>query len=217
MYVVILGCGRMGAHLAEMLALEGANVVVVDKSPAALERLGPEFNGVRLLGNGIDVDVQRRAGVEKANAFVAMAADDNTNIMAAQVARHIFHVPKVVARLYEVENQAIYQRFGLEVISPTISSTREIRSIILAEGLVRFPLLDEGDIEIVRARLMSRRFQTVSQVNEAFGGVVSGIIDSSGARIAKADDSIQPGDELVITLPANAVRKLTSHFHTQGG
>lgn len=126
MRVVILGCGRTGAYLARQLAAGGHQVTVVDTDTAAFARLGTDFPGRLVVGTGIDEDVLRRAGIEQADAFVAVTNWDNTNAMAAQVAKEIFGVPRAVCRIYDPLRQEIYRELGLETICPTIWSVKQI-------------------------------------------------------------------------------------------
>jgi trk system potassium uptake protein TrkA len=130
MKVVILGCGRTGANLAKMLAAEGHQVTIIDKERASFSRLGPDFNGTMVIGIGIDEDVLRRAGIEEAEAFVAVTNGDNTNAMAAQVARDIFGVRRVVCRIYDPLRAEIYHKLGLEVICPTLWGATWIKEIL---------------------------------------------------------------------------------------
>jgi trk system potassium uptake protein TrkA len=120
MFAIIMGCGRVGARLANLLADDGHEVLVLDVNSHAFWRLGPDFKGTTMVGNGIDVDVLRRAGIERADAFAATTQGDNRNIMASQIAKHIFNVPKVVTRIYDPIRQDTYAALGLETISPTV-------------------------------------------------------------------------------------------------
>jgi trk system potassium uptake protein len=120
MYVLIMGCGRVGARLATLLVDAGHEVTILDVNSQAFWRLGPDFRGTSMVGNGIDVDILRRAGIERADAFVACTQGDNRNIMASQIARHIFKVPKVVTRVYDPIRQDTFAELGLETISPTV-------------------------------------------------------------------------------------------------
>ncbi len=119
MKVVIMGCGRVGARLAALLDADGHTVTVLDTDSYSFRRLSPEFGGAALLGNGIDEEALKRAGIEEADVFVAVTQGDNRNVMAAQIAKHIFNVPKVVCRIYDPLRQELYQTLGLEAISPT--------------------------------------------------------------------------------------------------
>lgn len=130
MRIVILGCGRAGAYLAQKLVVEDHRVTVVDKDSAAFARLGPDFAGELVVGKGIDEDVLRRAGIERADAFVAVTNDDNTNIMAAQVVREIFGVQRVICRIYDPLREEIYRTMGLETVCPTILGVAKIREAL---------------------------------------------------------------------------------------
>ncbi len=133
MNVVIMGCGRVGAQLAMTLDREGHTVTVLDlKQEAFSRRLSPEFGGRAIVGNGIDMDTLRRAGIDSADAFVAVTQGDNRNVMAAQIAQHLFNVPKVVCRIYDPIREEIYHTLGIETISPTMVGAR-----LLHEALER--------------------------------------------------------------------------------
>lgn len=116
MRVVILGCGRVGAMLAQLLVSEGHNVTVIDQDSDAFRRLGSDFpQSQTVIGNGTDVDVLRRAGLEEADAFVATTNGDNRNIMAAEIARLTFGVKKVLCRIYDPIRQETYNGLGWRV------------------------------------------------------------------------------------------------------
>ncbi len=119
MKIVIMGCGRVGAQLASLLDREGHDVTILDIDAYSFRRLPPDFNGTALLGNGIDEEALKRAGIEEADAFVVVTQGDNRNVMAAQIAKHIFNVPKVICRIYDPLRQELYSTLGLEAISPT--------------------------------------------------------------------------------------------------
>jgi trk system potassium uptake protein TrkA len=131
MNVIIVGCGRVGALLATNLAATGHAVTVIDPNEESFNRLPPEFNGRTVLGSGIDMDVQARAGVEHADALVACTPGDNRNIAASQIAREIFHVPKVVARINDPLRAEVFHELGLQTISPTLLGTELVREALL--------------------------------------------------------------------------------------
>ncbi|MEW5721310.1 MAG: TrkA family potassium uptake protein [Chloroflexota bacterium] len=134
MRIVIMGCGRLGAYLARHLDQEGHDVTVVDRSSDSFARLGSDFHGTMVLGTGIDEDVMRRAGIEKADAFVAVSNGDNTNAMAAEIAKLVFKVPRVVARLYDPVREDTYHTLGLmETICPTVMASERIHEIVLGQ------------------------------------------------------------------------------------
>lgn len=124
MKIVILGCGRVGAALADMLDKAGNNVSVIDQSSDSFLRLSPDFQGTSIIGNGVDEDVLIRAGIREADAFAAVTNGDNRNIMASQIAREIFKVKKVVCRIYDPIREETYRELGLETFSPTVIGSK---------------------------------------------------------------------------------------------
>jgi len=119
MKVVIMGCGRVGARLAELLDADGHEVTILDTDAYSFRRLVPTFGGTALLGNGIDEEALIKAGIEKADAFITLTQGDNRNVMAAQIAKHIFNVPRVISRIYDPLRQELYDTLGIEAFSPT--------------------------------------------------------------------------------------------------
>lgn len=114
-----MGCSRVGAVLAGMLDADGHEVTILDLEPYSFRRLPQEFGGTALVGNGLHEETLKRAGIEKADVFVALTQGDNRNIMSCQIARQIFNVPRVVCRIYDPLRQELYDTLGLETLSPT--------------------------------------------------------------------------------------------------
>jgi trk system potassium uptake protein TrkA len=130
MKTIIMGCGRVGAELATLLDREGQEVVILDIDPDAFGQLPTDFKGSCVVGNGIDQDVLQRIGLAEADAFVAVTPGDNRNVMASQVAKHIFDVPKVVCRIFDPIRQELYRSLGLETISPTKEVARLLKQAL---------------------------------------------------------------------------------------
>lgn len=130
MNIVIMGCGRVGATLASLLDADGHNVTVMDTDPYAFRRLSSSFRGMAMVGNGMDQDDLRRAGIEDADAFAAVTQGDNRNVMACQIAKHIFDVKKSVCRIYDPARQETYKLLGLDSICPTIVGARLMREAL---------------------------------------------------------------------------------------
>jgi len=131
MHVVILGCGRVGATLALMLEADGHTVAVIDRNREAFRRLGRSFQGRTFLGIGIDEDVLRKAGIERAEAFAATTSGDNSNIMSAQIAKMKFKVRRVIARIYDPLRAEAYKELGIDTISPTLLGAGICRDFIV--------------------------------------------------------------------------------------
>jgi trk system potassium uptake protein TrkA len=131
--VVIVGCGRVGANLANSLDQEGHTVSIVDHRSESFQRfLSTEFRGSVVLGNGLDEDVLRSAGIEQAEVFAAVTDKDNTNIMASQIAQYVFGVKKVVCRIYDPNRNDAYRTLGLETVAPILISANRIRDMLKA-------------------------------------------------------------------------------------
>jgi trk system potassium uptake protein TrkA len=132
MVVLILGCGRVGARLANTLDGEGHDVRVIDANADAFQRLSPDFRGTTIVGQGIDDDVLRKAGIVQADVFAAVTNDDNTNIMASQIAKVLHSVPKVITRIYDPIREETYHTLGLETVCPTALGAQLIEEMLEA-------------------------------------------------------------------------------------
>jgi len=130
MKIVIMGCGRVGTRLAQLFDQEGHEVAVVDLQSRAFGRLGPNFRGQTVTGTGIDEDVLKSLGIEHADVFLAVTNRDNANIMAAQIAKLTFHVPRVIARIYEPDREETFHQMGLETICPTTLISNRIYEVL---------------------------------------------------------------------------------------
>ena len=168
MYVIIVGCGRVGSELAKLLSSEGHNVVVIDRSPKSFDRLGRAFNGVTLVGNGFDVELLKQAGIAQADAFCSVTNGDNSNIVAAQAAKKIFKVPKVIARVYDPSRADIYKSLGLDILSGTILFASMLRDKIIESRFSSY-LIESKDVGVLEI-----------EVDEAMAGKTAGEISLPG-------------------------------------
>ncbi|MFZ4123086.1 MAG: potassium channel family protein [Candidatus Planktophila sp.] len=134
MHVVIMGCGRVGSSLAIELESTGHSVSIIDQARESFRRLGPTFKGHTVTGMGFDRDTLLEAGIEKADAFAAVSNGDNSNILAARVARETYKVPNVVARIYDPGRAEIYQRLGIPTVATVLWTTDQILRRIIPEG-----------------------------------------------------------------------------------
>lgn len=131
MFVIIMGSGRMGAQLAAMLEAEGHEITILDRDKYAFDHLPPDFKGRRFLGDGTDQDTLRRAGAERADAFVSATRGDNRNALAAQVAKHVFQIPRVGSVIFDPIREEVYRGLGLRTINPTKIEAALLRDAIL--------------------------------------------------------------------------------------
>jgi len=208
MRVVIVGCGRMGSELAARIA-EGHEVTVVDRDPRAFERLPEGFRGRTVAGVGFDRDVLVRAGVEGSDALAALTAKDNANIVTARVARNIFRVPAVVARVYDPRRAQIYRRLGLQTVSTTSWGVARATQLLLHRELNVIRTLGEGEMELLEQEVpghwVGRSADQVSVPGEI--GVVA-ILRRGRAHLAAPPSVFERGDRAVIAIVPGARTRL---------
>lgn len=118
-YIIIIGCGRLGSYLANRLSRDGHSVVVIDQKEKAFSNLTADFSGFRIQGNAVELAVLKEARIEDADCVLVTATDDNVNLMVGQMAKEVFNVPQVIARVYDLKRERAYQEFGIRTISPT--------------------------------------------------------------------------------------------------
>lgn len=133
MFVIIMGCGRLGAELATMLEADGHEISVLDIDKYAFDHLPPSFKGQKILGDGTDQDTLRKAGAERADAFVSATRGDNRNALAAQVAQQVFKVPRVGSVIFDPIREEVYRDLGLRTINPTKVEAELLRASIERE------------------------------------------------------------------------------------
>lgn len=129
-YTIIIGCGRLGAGIANELSGIGENVLIMDVSAESFKRLSASFGGLSVVGDGCNLDKLKEAKIETASSVIAVTNDDNTNLMVAQIAKEIFGVKQVIARLYDPEIEFIYKKLGISTICPSVLSAKEIDKLM---------------------------------------------------------------------------------------
>jgi trk system potassium uptake protein TrkA len=196
MNAIVVGCGRVGSQLATMLSVEGHNVTVIDRDEDAFRRLGSTFNGVTVKGLGFDEDVLDEAGIRGADVFAAVTDLDNTNLMAAEVARKLFGVPHVVARLYNPQRERTYQQLDMDyVCGTTLVAERLLEKIEAGHG---HHVQTLGDVEVIEFRagsgVANKRIRDIEIEHQFRIAVIS---RGNVTFIPQPDTMLQPGDVLV--------------------
>lgn len=218
MYIIIVGCGSVGAGLANNLAREGHDVVVVDRDADAFQRLGSGFNGVTVTGTGIDEDVLRKAGIEQADAVAAVTSFDTANLMVAQIVRQLFQVERVVARVFDPDKESIYREFGIDTVCPVTMGVNQIRNAILANGLTR-RFTVSGDLEVVSIKVDSRNVagRRVGDLNNADVRCVS-VTRNRHAQIATDEFELLEDDVLMAVVRIEALEAVKKQLglHARG-
>jgi trk system potassium uptake protein TrkA len=206
MNIIIMGCGRVGEQVSRLMVEEGHQVVVIDSDPAALARLGPNFKGRAVQGVGFDREVLLEAGIEEAGAFAATSSSDNVNIVAARIARQIFHVPRVVTRLYEPRRAEIYRRLGLMTISSTTWGAERIRELLLHTELDPQFTFGHGEVCVISLeappQLVGRSMKVLTIPGEISIGAIT---RRSQAFIPLSGTEILEGDTIHLLILASAM------------
>jgi trk system potassium uptake protein TrkA len=151
MHVIIVGCGRVGAYTAAALAREGNSVVVIDRDANSLRLLPRSFSGRTIVGMGYDRTVLEEAGIAEADALVAATSGDNTNVVAARVAKEVYRVPDVVARIFDPQRAEIYRRYGIQTFAPTAWSAGKIIELLMSLNLERELAFGNGEVQMMAA------------------------------------------------------------------
>jgi len=212
MYVIIVGCGRVGSELAKLLTGEGHKVVVIDRNQTSFERLGRTFNGLTLVGNGFDLELLKSAGITQANAFCAVTNGDNTNLVAAQVAKKIFNVPKVIARVYDPKRANVYKALGLDIISGTILFASMLRDKIVESRFSSY-LIESGELGVLEMEAgKDLKGKLISQINIAGELIVATIRRVNGIIIPEPNTKVEEGDILLAVVKTNKLDKIKKRF-----
>jgi trk system potassium uptake protein TrkA len=218
MKVIIMGCGKVGTQVSRRMAAEGHEVTVIDPDPAALARLGPEFKGRRLTGVGFDQKVLLDAGIERAEAFAATSASDTANIVAARIARTIYHVPRVVCRLYDPRRAEIYKRLGLVTISVTTWGSQRIYELLSHAELDTLLSFGQGQVALVEAEVPSQLVgRSVSHVSVPGEIIVVAITRQGEAFLPILGSEFRQGDLVQFAVHASAMERLESLLGLKGG
>lgn len=209
MRVIIMGCGRVGEQLAQLMAEEGHDVTVIDYDAAALARLGPNFKGRRVRGVGFDRDVLLRAGIEEADGFAAMSSSDNANVVAARIARTIFHVPHVVARLFEPERAEVYKRLGLVTISSTTWGAERTRELLTHAELDAVRSFGTGEVQLLEIEIPERLVgHTVRDLSVPGEVSVITITRDGRALLPMSGTAFRAGDVVHLAVSSNAMARV---------
>jgi len=147
-HIIIIGCGRLGVELALSLAHKKHSVCVVDSNQRAFDRLGPDFVGRTVQGEAVDQDVLLRAGIEETHAFAAVTSSDSVNIVTSRVARDIYKVHHVIARIYNPSKAVIYEKLGLQTVATTSWGAQRFEQLILHTGFRSLGSIGNGEVQL---------------------------------------------------------------------
>jgi trk system potassium uptake protein TrkA len=198
-----MGCGRVGASLADGLARIGHDVAIVDRDSTAFNRLSAEFSGQRVLGMGFDRDVLLRAGIENAAAFAAVSSGDNSNIISARLARETFGVERVVARIYDAKRAAVYERLGIPTVATVPWTTDRLLNALTRDSETTKWRDPTGTVAVAEVILhedwVGRR---VTDLEEATGARVAFLLRFGAGVLPDPKTVVQASDQVYVAAVA---------------
>jgi trk system potassium uptake protein TrkA len=209
MRIIIIGCGRMGAGLAQTLCQRGHKITVVDRDPAAFAQLGSSFKGQTALGVGFDREVLLQAGIARADGLAAVTASDETNLVAARLARLMFRVPRAVARLYDPRKAEIYQRLGVQTISTTAWGIHRVAELLGYSEFDSLTSLGSGAVDVVEVMvpqlLVGRAVSDMTIPGEVH---VVAISRAGSTFLPTLGTRFQGGDLVHLSVVATSIERL---------
>ncbi len=211
MKVIIVGCGRMGTGLSLNLVKKGHQVTVIDSNPDAFETLGKNFTGIKVIGIGFDKEVLAKAKIEQVDAIVSCTASDEANAVIARIAKNVYHVPHVVARLYDPLKADIYHRLGIQTISTTTWGIERATEMLTYNQLDSVYEMGNGNVNLVRIEVPSLLIgHTLNEVNVLGEINVVSISRNNKTFIPTVGTIIEAEDILYISVIISAIGKLKS-------
>ncbi len=199
MQIIVVGCGQVGSQFAKMMSEEGHEIVVVDSEREHFKLLGPDFRGLTVLGVPIDEDVLKEAGIESADGLAAVTPDDNINMMACQVAKEIFNVPRIFSRIQDPVREQVFYQFGVHTVCPTNMTVQEFRALMLGEASTTTCFIDNTGIDFQYKRVEEGDVgKMVSDLNVAKDTIILGLIKDGQLQFNNAKLKLGFDDEIVI-------------------
>ena len=213
MHIVIMGCGRVGSTLAHILEDRGNTVAVVDRDPEAFRRLRPAFKGERVTGVGFDREVLARAGIERADGFAAVSSGDNSNIIAARVARETFSVQRVAARIYDPRRAEVYERLGIPTVATVRWTADQMLRKLNPEGSEPLWRDATGKVVLTQVPVGTSWIGEPVKALEVSAGTRVAYIDRLGAPIVPQSGTVlQEGDVVHVIALESDVDQITFAF-----
>jgi trk system potassium uptake protein TrkA len=217
MRAIIMGCGRVGSELSNELVDDGHDVTMIDKNPEAFFRYPPGDGVKTVVGLGFDRDVLVEAGIEEAEAFVAVSSGDNSNIVSARVALENFHVPKVVARIYDPRRADIYERLNIPTVATTKWGVKQIQLMLFHDRQEIRETLGGGDLLRMRMPIGAHMVgKPATSFNVAGKILIAGVSRGGGGFLPTDDSTLQAGDYLVVMLTKDGMDTLDQVFEPIG-
>lgn len=200
MQIIILGCGKVGRELASVLSFDDHEIAIVDNDEENFRKLDDEFMGFTLKGIPIDQDVLLEAGVETCDILIAVTSDDNTNLMACEIAKNFFHVKKVLARVYDPDKVTIFQSFGIDIICPTHLTIDALRAHFNIDSVVSTTFINQFEFNFITVYIEEEDDgKIVKNISTDKSTHIFGIMRNNHFEFSFPDTVIHTGDVLIVS------------------
>jgi len=200
-HIVIMGCGRVGSGLARALSTAGHSVAIIDQDPVSFRRLGPDFHGQQIRGVGFDRDTLLEARIREADAFAAVSSGDNSNIIAARVAREQFGVANVVARIYDPKRAQVYERLGIPTVATVPWTTDRLLRAVIPDGLISEWRDPSGTVTLVNLAYHRDWIgRTLVSLEDTLGVRAAFVVRFGNGVLPHHDTVIQEGDVVYASI-----------------
>lgn len=211
MYIIIVGCGRLGSNLAKELSDAGNDICIIDRSSDKLNALGSGFNGQRIKGIEFDSDNLLEAGVKRADALIAATSDDNINITVSLIAEKIYKVPKIIARVNDPDKNYFYDKLGINTINPIQYEIEILKSKLPINNSEVITSLD-NNYEIIELLVSKGKSISVVSIEYKYHCIISGLMKDGLIRLPKKDEQINKGDRIICTIQKKDKGKLINYL-----
>ena len=206
-----MGCGRVGSTLARSLEERSHDVSIIDSNPDSFRRLGPSFNGTKVTGIGFDQSVLEQAEIERADAFAAVSSGDNSNIIAARVARETFGIARVVARIYDAKRAAVYERLGIPTVATVPWSTDRLMRMLLPDGVASAWREPTGTVAILPLPVNEEWVgRPIRELEATTGCRVAFIVRFGTGVLPRPETFVQAEDTIYVAAVSGTVSDVTS-------
>ncbi len=214
MNILVIGCGRVGSNLANMLSRVGHDVSIIDSNEENFLKLADDFNGINVTGVPIDQDVLKKAGIEVCDALAAVTQDDNMNILVCQIAKQMFKVDKILARVYDPSREDIFTDLGIRTFCPTNLTVESAVSIITDRDQIKYVTFDSTTVAFTTIKVPKNiHGKNISAITPALGEKLIGVIHTDGKMVLldNSEDLVVYGTDRLV------MAKTVSHSTYNGG
>jgi trk system potassium uptake protein TrkA len=217
MYVIIVGCGRVGAELAHSVAYKGHAVVVIDRNPESFQRLEHEFHGRSLQGDIRDRNVLTRADIEHADGFAAVTSNDEINLVAAHTALELYNVPNIVARVYDPVHAQAFKRAGIKTVISSSWSAHRIEQLLTHPGITELASVGNGEVLMVEVLVPGNMVgKPISFFTQESACQPAALIHAGQADLVQPDTILEDGDLIVAAVLSSNMSRLENFLGFKG-